>query len=234
MYVPRGSDDPNVDVISPEFRARLDHAYQMLQRDAVRFIVISGGAIDLYHPEYIEAKRGRKYLIGRYAGGNVSSDLWNKIIVDPWAIHSEVNLRNGAAIAALMGLDRCLVATTYKTLNPADQGYMFDHMHNYPMGVAHTFTIDGLSDSGFGYRLGDLQKLPKGPDHLFDNRGTGTHFPSSAFVHYGFNVETLANDDHWTIGAGELASGKLHGIKPLEQAEYDRIHSSSASPDQPS
>jgi hypothetical protein len=156
MYVPRGSDDPNVDVVSPEFRARLDHAYQLLQRDAVRFIVISGGSIDLFHPEYVEAKRGRTYLIGKYAGGDVNSELWNKIIVEPWAVHSEMNLRNGAAVASLLGLDRLLVLTTYQTAVAADQGYMFDHMHGYPMNVAHSKTIDGFCDSGIGYRLGDL------------------------------------------------------------------------------
>jgi len=223
MYVPRGDDDPKVDVISPEFRCRLDHAYTMLQRDAVRFIVISGGAIDQLHPEYVEAKRGRTYLIGKYANGDESSDLWSKIIVDPWAVHSEMNLRNGAAIAALMGLDRTLVVTTYKTFNPADQGYMFEHMHNYPMGFAHADTIDGFCDSGIGYRLGDIKRLPKGPDHLFDNRGTHIAFPSVAFVLYGFPAADLVADDHWSVGKLELASGKLHGIKPLTDDEYQQV-----------
>ena len=223
MYVPSGSDDPRVDVVSPEFRARLDHAYQLLQRDVVKFIVVSGGAIDLMHPEYVEAKRGKAYLIGKYAGGDVNSELWNKIIVEPWAVHSEMNLRNGAAIAGLLGLDRLLVLTTYRTAK-FDQGYFFEHMHAYPANAAHGKTIDGFCDSGIGYRLGDMKKLDAGPNHLFDTRGTSVSFGTAVFLLQGFDREQVVNDDHWTIGSLELASGKVHNIDPLTEAQYRQLH----------
>jgi len=135
-----------------------------------------------------------------------------------------MNLRNGAATAALLGLDRCLVLTTYKTLDPADQGYMFSHMHNYPMGFAHSATIDGLCDSGIGYRLGDMKKLPTGPNHLFDTRGAHPTVATSVFILQGFDTGVVVADDHWTVGGPELASGHLHGITPLTEAQYQQLN----------
>src|SRR5688572_8530414 len=53
--------------ISAEFAARLDRAYALLQEGAAQELMISGGAIDAERPDYVEAERGREYLIERHA-----------------------------------------------------------------------------------------------------------------------------------------------------------------------
>jgi hypothetical protein len=46
--------------------------------------------------------------------------LESRLIVDPWAIHSWSNLRNGGRLCAALGLDRQLVATTFGDLTGVD------------------------------------------------------------------------------------------------------------------
>src|SRR5207249_1746225 len=54
-------------LISDEFRARLETGWALLDAGTVRFLLVSGGAVDPTRPDYVEATRGRDDLLSRHA-----------------------------------------------------------------------------------------------------------------------------------------------------------------------
>ena len=102
-------------MLSDEFRERLDEAWALLQAGAVRFILVSGGAVDPDRPRYVESERGREYLLAAYAARWPEGDLADRILVDPLALHSTTNVRNADKLSVDLGLNRNLIVTTMPT-----------------------------------------------------------------------------------------------------------------------
>jgi hypothetical protein len=140
--------------ISDEFRERLDRAWALLEAGAVRFILVSGGAVDPDRPEYVEAERGRDYLLAAYAARWPEGDLADRVLVDPLALHSTTNVRNADKLSVDLGLNRNLVVTTMPTgatLSAADyatQGFYF---------LFHKISsFDARCRADLGYVLGEF------------------------------------------------------------------------------
>ena len=146
--------------VEPNFRSRLRHAFILLLEGVVHTVVISGGSIDPAHPEYNEAVFGARELISEYSAAfakNVdhSGDkLEDRVIVDPWAIHSEVNVRNGDRLTRLLGLDRNLVVTEVGSIKR--QGWYFVH-HGAPLAFDHR------AKNMFGFALGQFEETDGAP-----------------------------------------------------------------------
>jgi hypothetical protein len=173
--------------ISREFADRLDLAYQLLKSGATRFLLLSGGAVDPDRPDYIEAERGRDYLLSRYAASFPGDEpLAAHLLVDPLAQTTPENVRNADKLAAELGLVRLLIVTTTPqraTLSLPDlatQGYyLLQH---------DTSTFDSRCSSELGYKLGGFRRqwvtLPDGS--------------SRAVIHHcQFNLPSLHGDLVW-------------------------------------
>lgn len=158
-------------LISDEFKSRLDRAFKVLAAGDVRFVVVSGGAVDRDRPDYNEAERGRDYLIAR---GIERA----RVFIDPIAKSSTANVRNAAKLAQQLGLDRIVILTTMPeagTLTPADvatQGYYF---------LYHAVsTFDSRARAQFGYALGSFSRIMLGD--------------APAITHCNFHPELQADD----------------------------------------
>jgi hypothetical protein len=195
-YEAQPGDRP-FDVITPEFRSRIDHAHQLLRSNLVAAIILSGGAIDLAKPAYVEAERGLSYLLGAYASLWPPGELALRTIVEPWAIHSECNVRNADRLAALLGLDQILVVTTYRHYSMTDQGYYFEQ---------HAWSsFDSTCRTHLGYVLGDFQGVGSRSDPVWDRNLPGVAFPTRALLHAGFPTAAILADPNWALGALESA-----------------------------
>jgi hypothetical protein len=114
--------------VEPEYRARLRHAYMLLATGIVRYVFISGGQVDPRPASkdwWNSAMFGWKEMVDTYSEhwrsrplsvrdglAGPHDRLESRLIVDPWALHSETNVRNCARLCALLGLDRTLITTT--------------------------------------------------------------------------------------------------------------------------
>lgn len=194
--------------VEPNFRSRLRHAFILLTEGVVHTVVISGGSIDKDHPEYNEAVFGFRELISEYGGRFVKNldgshdRLEDRVIVDPWAIHSEVNVRNGDRLTRLLGLDRNLVVTEVGSIKR--QGWYFVH-HSMP------FAFDHRAKSMFGFSLGQFEETDGAqplkhyqPRNVVDRVGThpaqytnsaGNH-PELEYVKQGVDTSAIA---HWGL-----------------------------------
>jgi hypothetical protein len=171
--------------LSNEFRHRLDDAWSLLEAGVVRFILVSGGAVDPDRPDYIESERGRDHLLQTYAARWHEGDLPARILVDPLALHSTTNVRNADKLSVDIGLNRNLIVTTMPTgatLTAADyatQGFYF---------LFHKIsTFDARCRSDFGYALGEFSL------HESASR-TGT--PVIALRHHRLSVDRLRQDPY--------------------------------------
>lgn len=127
--------------VEPEYRAKLRAAYLLLASGIARYIFISGGEIDTeaaYHQPsgpiypYIDALFGKQELLELYrshwnsvprafrrdlrtpdTGVGALDPLEMRILVDPYALHTETNVRNCDRFCAHVGLDRNLIATSF-------------------------------------------------------------------------------------------------------------------------
>ncbi|HEX2570938.1 MAG TPA: ElyC/SanA/YdcF family protein [Polyangia bacterium] len=169
--------------VSDEFRARLDDAWSLLEAGAVRFILVSGGAVDPEQPRYVESERGREYLLATYAARWPEGDLADRVLVDPLALHSTTNVRNADKLSVDLGLNRSLVVTTMPTGSPlsaadyATQGFYF---------LFHKVSaFDARCQDELGYALGEFS-LYQGP-----SRG-GTSVV--AIRHHRLRVDRLRQD----------------------------------------
>jgi hypothetical protein len=141
--------------VEPNFRSRLRHAFLLLLDGAVGAILISGGSIDAAHPDYNEAVYGYRELISEYGAlykSRTGGKLEDHVVVDPFAIHSEVNVRNGDRLTRLLGLDRNIVVT--ETGSMKRQGWWF------------TNAIGGFGlhcEKALGFKLGDMEELAGAP-----------------------------------------------------------------------
>ena len=205
------ADDPHW--VEPNFRSRLRHAFLLLQEGVVHSAFISGGPIDKDHPEYDEAVFGFREMVSEYSGrfhpaGGSKYKLADRIVVEPWAIHSEVNIRNGDRLTRLLGLDRSLVVTEVGSIKR--QGWYFVH-HGAPLAFDHR------AGGQFGYRLGEFEELgvapvfkryaPKSmPDRLGVRpaqylNSAGSH-PEIEYIPKGVDTAAIA---HWKLrSANEL------------------------------
>ena len=164
--------------VEPEFRARLRHAYLLLEQGIVKGLFISGGPVDDAQRDYVEALAGARELVETYGARWRASPrskggrLEDRVLVDGWAIHSEDNVRNGDRTALLLGLDRDLVVTT---AGKHAQGWWFTHH-------AATATLGPLSirwgsfdkhcQKALGYTLGAFGGINQGDGGPF---GTGAN-----------------------------------------------------------
>lgn len=99
--------------VSSEFAERLDLGYRLLTAGAAHLLLISGGAVDAARPDYIEAERGRDYLLRRYAASwSGERPLAEHLLVDPLAQTTPENVRNADKLAIELGLSRLLILTT--------------------------------------------------------------------------------------------------------------------------
>ena len=176
--------------VEPEFRARLRGAFVLLASGAVKGIVISGGSVDAGSPGspgYNEALCGYKDLMTTYAArfrstaASKGAALEMRVMVEPWAIHSEDNVRNGDRLSLLLGLDRNLVVTT---AGKHKQGWWFTH-HKATANLGAIAIRWGAFDphckKDLGYPLGAFGGIGGGGGGAF---GTGEQaFPDLPRVH---------------------------------------------------
>ena len=151
--------------VSTEFAERLDLAYLLLRAGATRFVLISGGAVDDSRPDYVEAERGRDYLLQKHAASWPGPEpLGEHLLLDPLALTTPENVRNADKLGAELGLSRLLIVTTTPqraTLSLPDlatQGYyLLQH---------ETSTFDSRCRNELGYTLGSFRRhwvtLPDG------------------------------------------------------------------------
>lgn len=183
---PPASDDPDDTLISDEFRARLDMAWLFLASGVVRFVLVSGGAVDASRPDYVEALRGRAYLIAAHGDAwSGPGALGDRILIDPLAEHSTTNLRNADKLSVDLGLNRNLIVTTMPTGNSLSvsglraQGFFL---------LGHTLdSFDLLCLNSFGYTLGGFD--------LFSTRDQHGNYLEGV-RHCGFPVEKLRADSY--------------------------------------
>lgn len=175
--------------LSDEFRRRLDDAWSLLDAGAVRFLLVSGGAVDPDRPEYIESERGRDYLLETYAGRWPAGDLPQRILVDPLALYSTTNVRNADKLAVDLGLHRNVIVTTMPTGSPlsaadyATQGFYF---------LFHKIsTFDARCRSDFGYPLGEFSLY-----EAASRTGAPGHQSIVAIRHHRLSVARLRQDPY--------------------------------------
>ena len=164
--------------VEPNFRSRLRHAFLLLLDGAVQAIFISGGSIDGDHADYNEAVYGYRELISEYGAlyqSRTGGKLADHVVVDPFAVHSEVNVRNGDRLTRLLGLDRNIVVT--ETGSMKRQGWWFTH----PIGG-----FEGMCEKRFGHRLGEMEELGGAP--VFKN-----YAPKSEKDHHGVTPAQYLN-----------------------------------------
>jgi hypothetical protein len=178
------AEDPDGTTISDEFRARLDMAWLFFDAGHVRFILVSGGAVDAERPDYVEALRGKDYLVREHEGAwEGEGPLEERILVDPLAEKSTTNIRNADKLAVDLGLHRTLIVTTMPPGNSlsasglATQGFYF---------LEHDVsTFDARCHSDFGYRLGEFR--------LYSARGRDGEY-LEGIAHCQLSVEELRKD----------------------------------------
>jgi N-acetylmuramoyl-L-alanine amidase len=204
-WVPPANDDPQRPaLVEPEFKSRLDHAFRLLDEGVVRYILVSGGAVDESAPDYVEGRRGRAQLISDHADDWTRSPesrgagdaLGSRVIVDPFAIHSVSNIRNCDRLTALLGLDRNLIVTTAGTFS---QGWWFTH--DPWLG-----SFDDACTSQLGYTLGQFERISPGPSGG-NTFGTGKDdnpnivapaFATMVIAHWNLSKDQLLSNDVWT------------------------------------
>lgn len=170
--------------ISAAFEDRLARAYNLLERDVVRYLLISGAAVDPTRPDYVEAHRGREQLVARYAQRFASrGDLASRVLVDPTAFHSTTNVRNADQLASALGLDALLIATT---MPPSPwlwpRGIPFLHQINQGWYYLHhrVSSFDWCCRRTLGYALGAFD--------WFEAKGI------TAIAHHGLAHDALRRD----------------------------------------
>jgi hypothetical protein len=163
---PPAERDRDGTLISDTFRARLERALRLLERDVVRFAIVSGGSVDARRPEYNEALRGRAWLESNHARTwRGDGSLAERIFVDPVACHSTTNLRNAARFAVGLGLDRIVIATSMPpgpilwprlvpVVGQTNQGWYYLHHR--------VSTFDIRCRRSLGYTLGTFEWFSRG------------------------------------------------------------------------
>lgn len=215
MWTPQQGDDPDARV-EPEFVSRLHHAYRLLDEGIVRYVVISGGSVDPQHTDYNEGRRGREEFLRRWGDAFHSSAeargdaLADRVIVDPWAIHSTANVRNCDRLCALLGLDRNLIVTTQ--VSPYGWPFRWLPVFQREAAQGYYFTdpnarryLDQHARREVGYTLGSFRMLDQGPDggNVFgtgaaDNPGVAPDaIPTEVILHWELNRPRLLTDAHW-------------------------------------
>ncbi|MSP60474.1 MAG: hypothetical protein EXR72_09050 [Myxococcales bacterium] len=182
-------DDEEPKLVEPQFECRLDRAFRLLACGAVRALVVSGGSIDAAAPDYNEGTRGRAQILidheeaWRRSPFCDGESLAERLIVDPWAIHSTSNVRNGDRLSVLLGLDRNLVVTTSGTFR---QGWWFT-----------STTIGSFSDvcyCALGYCLGDFRRLDIWPERPGEPPPA---FATDVILHWDLRPADLLADPRW-------------------------------------
>lgn len=162
--------------VEPQFRARLRHAYLLLEAGVVKGLVISGGPVDAKAPNYVEGLYGFKELVEQFGARWRASPLAkgdpleSRVIVDPWAVHLEDCVRNGDRAALLLGLDRSLVVTAG---GKHQQGWWLSHHKATALAgelAARWGAFDRRCEKALGYTLGAFGAIAQAGDGPF---GTG-------------------------------------------------------------
>jgi hypothetical protein len=193
------SDDGTL--VEPEFRSRLNHAYRLLSNGFVHYVLVSGGPVDPSAPDYVEGLRGREQLLRDWSADWPGSPFSNgdplaaRVIVDPFAMHSESNVRNADRLCALLNLDRNLIVTTSGLFK---QGWWFTHDPIFG-------SFESICRSHLGYTLGSFMALDPGPNG--DNEfGTGRNdypdappapFPSEVILHWNIARDDVLRDGRY-------------------------------------
>jgi hypothetical protein len=208
--------------VEPNFRSRLRHAFLLLLEGVVHSVLISGGSIDKRHPAYNEAIYGFKEMVSEYGrrfAERVGGNLADRLIVDPWAIHSEVNVRNGDRLTRLLGLDRNVIVTEVGSMKR--QGWWIVESG----GSAIVWSFRATAKRKFGFEIGDFAELGKAPvfkryapKSVPDRLGVrpaqylnsaGSH-PEIEYIRSGSGAEAVdtAAIGHWNLRSlGELMQG---------------------------
>ncbi len=230
--------------VDPNFRSRLRHAFLLLLRGVAHTVLISGGSIDAAHNEYNEAIYGLRAMLSEYAGRFPASlgPLSERLIVDPWAIHSEVNVRNGDRLARLIGLDRNLIVTeaglfhqTWWFVRSGDKTipWSFDHAFANSMGYAPG-ELQDLNDAPIFQRFAPPYekdrsgKLPgfwinsagRTPEIEYVHSSSGAFATNTAVIaHWGFASLRTLGDERWDLGPRD----KDFKRSPIPPPNFDRI-----------
>jgi hypothetical protein len=228
--------------VDPNFRSRLRHAFLLLLDGVVHSVLISGGSIDAQYRQYDEAIYGLREMLSEYGprfAQRVGGRLEERLIVDPWAIHSEVNVRNGDRLTRMLGLERNLIVTEVGSMKR--QGWWFvNHKQQIPLVKWEMpWSFDAISRKRFGYALGEFEELGQAPifkrylprsaaDRLGNHpaqytNSAGSH-PEIEYVLHGvdtaaiahFGLRTLAElmqggDARWDLGPldGDFSKGPM-------------------------
>ena len=226
--------------VEPEFRARLRHAFLLLYEGIVHTVVISGASIDADKPEYNEAIYGFREMVDEYGqlwrgSPHAGRDrLEQRLIVDPWAVHSQTNIRNGDRVTLYAGLERNLVVSTAGRSQPGNrlgytQGWWFSHHHSAaPFSTVPPFSwipigsMDSIAMTSMGYHLGAFGELPDGGADAFGSgtasranvpriqEYTGTKGHPAATVHAGY-VRTVVIA-HWHLNSAAVLADRLWDV----------------------
>lgn len=127
--------------ISDDFKNRLNQAAILLQNGIVRFILVSGGAVDSERPDYVEAYRGADYLRSVIK----DTSLHSRILIDSFAFTSVTNIRNAEKLCVDLGLDHYLIVS-----RAFFQSSYF---------LFHHFGFDRRSKKMIGYTLGEFTRI---------------------------------------------------------------------------
>ena len=90
---------------SPVYRARLEHGYDLFQRQVATFVITTGGSAD--DPRFSEGGVGRDYLVRRGVPEN-------RIIAETQSTNTDISAERVANIMRANGLHSCVaVSDTY-------------------------------------------------------------------------------------------------------------------------
>lgn len=195
-YTHQPGDVDGVDIISPEYRARVDHAEALLRKNQTASILISGGSVDLIKKDWCEAKRGVEYLFAKHGAKWPAGELQKRVMVDPWALHTYCNIRNGQRVATLLGLVECTFVTTRRDGICEDQGRLLER-------EAMAFWTRRDYRRAIGYPIGDFAVAGRDGD-VWDTNGTpGIKFASRGYDSRNYPTAALIEDDNWALGKNQ-------------------------------
>jgi len=151
--------DPDHKKITRVFEKRLDLGFRLLNSGVVRFLYITGGAIDRRHPEYVEARRGYEYLLDHYRSQfTLGGHLENRIVLDELAHTTVTNIRNADKFCDNLGIHDVVIATEHEKIELARESWYLTHA---PMSFFRFLTRIRLK-----YDLGPFTKISvEMPDH---------------------------------------------------------------------
>jgi hypothetical protein len=151
------SEDEDGTRISEEFKKRLDIAAALYGQGLVRFIVVSGGAVDLRRPDYVEATRGIRYLVGKMESRY--PQIKNRIITDLNALETAENIYQTNQLLQGLNIGGYLIASPMPDKNRFAHSLLpglGQYNHWWYLRHHQVSTFDCRCRKKYGQTLGDF------------------------------------------------------------------------------